>query len=131
MLKKVFEQLAQFRSYAVDTLAIMYCIGLVYWAVYSFWNSLGIVSAFDMQYFMGGFFPFIIIFSVYLILITNILPKFSANIVSLSFNLRDKFKIIFDFSFFIITTSFVSLIVIVPIKKESFYDTSIVLDHLL
>lgn len=68
---KLITQLQSVKTSFLDIAALIYGIGLVNWSIHAYQHSLGIVSAFDMQYFIGGIVPFLLLLCIYYIVNTQ------------------------------------------------------------
>lgn len=66
-MEEIFTSIAKIKDNLLAIIAIDYGIGLISWNVYSWANSLGINSPFELQYLIAGIIPFlIIIYTVWL-----------------------------------------------------------------
>jgi hypothetical protein len=71
MMTTLFSKLQNLKTSIIDIIAIIYGIGLINWSINAYQNSLGLISAFDTQYFVAGFVPFIVFLLIYYALINE------------------------------------------------------------
>jgi hypothetical protein len=66
--KSLFDNLKNIKDNVLAIFLVNYAIGYIAFSVYSYKNSLGVVSAFDLQYFLAGIIPSLSLLIIYIII---------------------------------------------------------------
>ncbi|AKD54039.1 hypothetical protein [Spirosoma radiotolerans] len=112
MQQPLLKRLTRFRENILVILSIIYGIGYFSWSIYAYKESLGVVSAVEVQYFVSGLPPFIFIMIIYFIYLyeARMLAKLSNNTTLINI---DRINIIV----IIIIFFFISTVLYMPFYK--------------